>query len=107
MSAEDVDGAVLVASLNLVDLAGSENVRHTGAVSSFEITFLEAEFKICCGDFSGGHATEGGWKHQQKSPDIVSRNCQFGGQEEGLRCIYQLPRQQADAHSAAIPCWYV
>eukprot|EP00644_Phytophthora_capsici_P015081 jgi/Phyca11/11447/fgenesh1_pm.PHYCAscaffold_71_\ len=28
---EDVDGAVLVASLNLVDLAGSESLRHTGA----------------------------------------------------------------------------
>jgi len=27
----DVDGAVLVATLNLVDLAGSESVRHTGA----------------------------------------------------------------------------
>ena len=33
MSEEDVDGAVLVATLNLVDLAGSESVRLTGAVS--------------------------------------------------------------------------
>uniref|UniRef100_M4C5Y8 Kinesin motor domain-containing protein n=1 Tax=Hyaloperonospora arabidopsidis (strain Emoy2) TaxID=559515 RepID=M4C5Y8_HYAAE len=31
LSEEDVDGAVLVASLNLVDLAGSESLRHTGA----------------------------------------------------------------------------
>ncbi|GMF38162.1 unnamed protein product [Phytophthora fragariaefolia] len=31
LSDEDVDGAVLVASLNLVDLAGSESIRHTGA----------------------------------------------------------------------------
>lgn len=30
-SADDVDPAVLVATLNLVDLAGSESVRHTGA----------------------------------------------------------------------------
>ena len=30
-SPEDVDPAVLVATLNLVDLAGSESVRHTGA----------------------------------------------------------------------------
>ncbi|POM81946.1 Kinesin-like protein [Phytophthora palmivora] len=30
-SEEDVNGAVLVASLNLVDLAGSESLRHTGA----------------------------------------------------------------------------
>lgn len=30
-SEEDVDQAVLVATLNLVDLAGSESVRHTGA----------------------------------------------------------------------------
>ncbi|OWZ22152.1 Kinesin [Phytophthora megakarya] len=31
LSEEDVNGAVLVASLNLVDLAGSESLRHTGA----------------------------------------------------------------------------
>ncbi|KAI9915293.1 hypothetical protein PsorP6_007699 [Peronosclerospora sorghi] len=31
LSEEDVDGAVLVASLNRVDLAGSESLRHTGA----------------------------------------------------------------------------
>jgi len=30
----DVDGAVLVATLNLVDLAGSESVRHTGATGN-------------------------------------------------------------------------
>ncbi|EGZ11717.1 hypothetical protein PHYSODRAFT_517135, partial [Phytophthora sojae] len=30
LSEEDVNGAVLVASLNLVDLAGSESLRHTG-----------------------------------------------------------------------------
>jgi centromeric protein E len=28
----ELDGAILVATLNLVDLAGSESVRHTGAV---------------------------------------------------------------------------
>ncbi|KAI9914825.1 hypothetical protein PsorP6_007436 [Peronosclerospora sorghi] len=31
LSKEDMDGAVLVASLNLVDLAGSESLRHTGS----------------------------------------------------------------------------
>ena len=30
MEGEEVDEAVLVASLNLVDLAGSESVRHSG-----------------------------------------------------------------------------
>ena len=38
MSEEEVDGAVLVATLNLVDLAGSESVRLTGAVSKIPRT---------------------------------------------------------------------